>query len=276
MRITPFQTGTVSAKLPARVRRSFDSSRPPEIIEPARWSDPLPIFTFLVEHPEGLLLIDTGESPAVNEPDFFAGDSVSEQFLRQNFRFEILPEQEIGAQLRDFGVEPRDVRWVVLTHLHTDHADGVGAFERSEILVSRREFEAQVRRPRGANPGRWPRWFSPHLVEYYPPGVGPFAESYAITSAGDVQMVPLEGHSTGHAGVIVWEGEQAILFAGDATENLADLLENRIPGIARSAQEARATLERIREFARLTPTVYLPTHDAAGPARLLTRKIVST
>ena len=275
MRITPFQTGTVSAKLPARVRRSFDSSRPPEIVEPARWSEPLPIFTFLVEHSEGLLLIDTGESPSVNEPDFFAGDAVSEQFLRQNFRFEVAPQQEIGAQLRGHGVEPSDVRWVVLTHLHTDHADGIGAFERSEILVSRREFEAQVRRPRGANPGRWPRWFAPRLVEYYPPGVGPFAESYPITATGDVQMVPLEGHSTGHAGVIVWEGEQALLFAGDATENEQDLLEHRIPGIARSAQQARATLERIREFARQTPTIYLPTHDAAGPGRLLDRKILS-
>jgi glyoxylase-like metal-dependent hydrolase (beta-lactamase superfamily II) len=88
-------------------------------------------------------------------------------------------------------------------------------------------------------------------------------------------MIPLEGHSTGHAGVIVWEGDQAILFAGDATENEADLLEHRIPGIARSAQEARATLERIREFARETPTVYVTTHDTAGPARLAARQVVS-
>ncbi|MBL9122231.1 MAG: N-acyl homoserine lactonase family protein [Planctomycetaceae bacterium] len=274
MKITPLLMGSLAARLPPRVRRSFDSSRPPEILEPEPWSEALPIYAFLVEHPEGLIVVDTGQSPDVNQPDYFRGDSVSEQFLRQNFRFDIAPEQEIGAQLEALGVRPRDVRWVVLTHLHTDHADGIGAFPHAEILVSRREFEAQVRRPRGANVRRWPSWFSPRLVEYYPPGVGPFSESYPLTKHEDVQMVPLEGHSTGHAGLIVWDGPQAILFAGDATENQADLLAGRIPGIARSATEARASLERIREFARGTPTIYLPTHDPAGPARLAAREII--
>jgi glyoxylase-like metal-dependent hydrolase (beta-lactamase superfamily II) len=274
MQITPLQTGTVSARIPARVRRSFDGSRPPEIIEPERWMTPMPIFAWLVEHPEGLLVIDTGESPAVNEPDYFHGDPVSEQFLRQNFRFAVAPEEEIGAQLRGLRINPDDVRWVVLTHLHTDHAGGLAAFPRAEILVSQREFEAQVRRPRGSNPKRWPNWFAPTLVEYYPPGIGPFAESYPITAAGDVQMVPCEGHSAGHAGVIVRDGDRTIFFAGDATETEADLLDRRIPGIARSAADARSTLDRIREFASQTPTVYLTTHDPAGPVRLAERQTV--
>lgn len=275
MRITPIQTGTVSAKIPARVRRSFDSSQPPQIVEPERWLGPFPIFAWLVEHPEGMLLIDTGETSAVNEPDYFQGDPVSEQFLRQNFRFDVESHDEIGAQLRAHGIDPDDIRWVALTHLHTDHAGGVGAFPRAEILVSRREFEKQLQRPRGANPRRWPKWFAPRLVEYYPPGIGPFAESYPITAAGDIQMVPTEGHSPGHAAVIVLDGDRALLFAGDASESQADLLANRIPGVVRSASEARASLARIREFARQTPTIYLPAHDPEGPTRLAERQIVS-
>lgn len=274
MQITPFQTGAVSAKIPARVRRSFDNSHPPEILEPAYWLPAMPIFAWLIEHPEGLMVVDAGESSAVNQPDYFRGDPISEQFLRQNFRFEVSPEEEIGAQLQRAGFDPREVRWVVLTHLHTDHVGGVGAFPRSEILVSRREFEAQVRRPRGANPNRWPAWFAPTLVEYFPPGIGPFAESYPITAAGDIQMVPCEGHSTGHAGVLVSEGPQTIFLAGDATETEEDLLAMRLPGITRSASEARATLERIRTFVSDTPTVYLPAHDPAGPERLRWRQIV--
>lgn len=268
MRITPLQTGTVSAKIPARVRRSLDPARPPEIIEPERWLEPMPIFAWLVEHPEGLVLIDTGESAAVSEPDYFRGDPVSEQFLRQHFRFEVPADQEVAAQLRALGVDPGDVRWVVLTHLHTDHAGGVGSFPRAEMLVSQREFEAQVRRPRGSNPNRWPAWFAPRLIEYYPPGVGPFEESFPLTRAGDVHVVPCEGHSAGHAGVILLDGARSVFFAGDATETEADLLAGRIPGIARSASEARSTLERIRDFTLQQPTIYLTTHDPEGPARL--------
>jgi glyoxylase-like metal-dependent hydrolase (beta-lactamase superfamily II) len=56
--------------------------------------------------------------------------------------FQIEPDQEIGPKLRTLGVGPRDVRRVVLTHLHMDHDGGLAHFPDSEILVSRRELHA--------------------------------------------------------------------------------------------------------------------------------------
>ena len=51
------------------------------------------------------------------------------------------PEQEVGPQLEALGIHPNDVRWVIMTHLHTDHAGGLHHFPKSEILVMRRAFK---------------------------------------------------------------------------------------------------------------------------------------
>jgi glyoxylase-like metal-dependent hydrolase (beta-lactamase superfamily II) len=56
------------------------------------------------------------------------------------FREWVEPEEEIGPQLERLGIRPGDVRWVVMTHLHTDHAGGLHHFP-DEILVTRTELE---------------------------------------------------------------------------------------------------------------------------------------
>ena len=50
------------------------------------------------------------------------------------------PEQEIGPQLEQLGIGRGDIRHVVLTHLHTDHAGGLHHFPDTEILVGRAEI----------------------------------------------------------------------------------------------------------------------------------------
>ena len=113
-------------------------------------------------------------------------------------RFAVRPEQEVGPQLDRLGLSPDAVRWVVLTHMHTDHAGGLAHFPKAEILVTRTEFEASsgVRgRVNGYLPQRRPEWFSPTLVDFTDEPFGPFPASRALTSAGDVHLLPTEGHT---------------------------------------------------------------------------------
>ncbi len=116
------------------------------------------------------------------------------------------------------GLAPASVRWVCLSHLHTDHAGRVDAFPAARVLVAREEWERARGFPgrvRGYLPHRWPRAVEPELVDLSGPAVGPFPRSYDVAGDGRLRLVPLPGHTPGHVGLLV---DARLLLAGDAEE----------------------------------------------------------
>src|SRR5436305_2414728 len=136
MRIHVIQTGTVAIK---QVQRQGRPSGNPivNILRDPTWTEPLPIYAFVVEHPEGLIVVDTGPTARATEPGYYPA---WHPFFRFGMRLSIHPEEEIGPQLAAIGFKATDVRWVVMTHLHSDHAGGLDYFPNSEILASEREL----------------------------------------------------------------------------------------------------------------------------------------
>lgn len=223
MRIRAFSTGRVRQKRGTRgIRRYFAED----------WSDEtLPVNVFLIEHPEGLCLVDTGQTAEATRPGYF---DRWYPFFRLS-RFELSAVDEVAAQLAATGFSPSDVRWVVLTHMHTDHVGGVRAFTESEVVVNRDEWQpAQglMGRLRGYQPQHWPRGIGPRVVDLSGPGVGPFVRSYDVVGDGSVLMVPLPGHTLGHTGLLVLEhGEPRWLGGGDAAQGVEEF-ESSHPEVA--------------------------------------------
>jgi N-acyl homoserine lactone hydrolase len=238
------------------------------------WTDALPIYAWLIEHPEGLIVVDTGESARVNEPGYLPR---WHPYFRLGVRASVQPEEEIGPRLTALGFPPEDVRWVVMTHLHGDHAGGLAHFPRSEIVVCRAEFENAkgfAGKTRGFLPQHWPPWFSPRLYDFDERPFGPFPRSLRLTEAGDVWLVATHGHTKGHVSVVVEEGGHAVFFAGDASYSQALMVDGAIDGVTPDVRATRETLDRIREFTRQRPVVYLPSHDPVAGDRLDARETV--
>jgi glyoxylase-like metal-dependent hydrolase (beta-lactamase superfamily II) len=238
-----------------------------------QWTEPLPIHAFAIEHPDGLIVVDTGETARTSQRDYFPR---WHPFFRFGLREWVAPQEEIGPRLRELGLDPGDVRWVVLTHLHTDHAGGLHHFPHAEILVSRGDLAAasgRLGRLRGYPNRRLPRWFDPTVVELVPTPYGPFPESLALTE--DVTIVPLPGHTPGQIGVIVEDGDHAVLLAGDASYTEELMVRGIVDGPSGDDAVAQLTHRRIRELAAVTPTVYLVAHDPGTPARLAERRTVA-
>lgn len=239
------------------------------------WTERLPIYAWVIEHPEGVIVVDTGETARATEPGYLPR---WHPYYRLAVKEWVEPEQEIGPQLRAVGIEPDAVRWVVMTHLHTDHAGGLGHFPKSEILVTRREFanaRGTLGKLRGFLPHRWPEWFSPTLIDLESQQYGPFPQSLRLTGAGDVIIVGTAGHTPGHVSVVLEEDDHSVLFAGDTSYTERLMIEGVADGVAPDVREARSSLGRIQEFARQRRVVYLPSHDPDSGQRLEQRRAVN-
>lgn len=272
MSIQALQTGTVSIKENHRRGEGHGFGRVWKTIRDRRWTEPLPIHAWLIEHPEGLILVDTGETARINEPGYI---SPWLPYIKRNVREWVTPEQEIGPQLAQGGYRPNDVRWVIMTHLHPDHSGGLTYFPQAEILVAHAEHHvAQGRRGqiRGYLPQHWPAWFAPQLVDYPDGPLGAFASSRRVTQAGDVWIVPTPGHTPGHQAVIVQDADRHYFFTGDLAYSEAALLAGTVDGAALDERAARATICCIQEYMRSYPTVLLPSHEAAATTRLADRR----
>lgn len=213
-----------------------------------RWSqDALPVNAFLVEHPAGLLLFDTGQEAAAARDGYFPW---WHPFFRLS-RFELGPQDEVAVQLAGLGLRPGDVRWVLLSHLHTDHVGGLKPFARADVLASRIEWERATGlggRVRGHLPQHWPRDLVPRLLDLRGPPIGPFPGSHDVAGDGRLVVVAAPGHTPGHVGLLV-RGAQLFLLGGDIAHSQADL-ERVAPAIASWCREEGA--------------VFLATHDAAA------------
>ncbi|MEP7294531.1 MAG: N-acyl homoserine lactonase family protein [Chloroflexota bacterium] len=280
MQIHAVQTGTVMIR--ASQPNGSSGSGYLRLINTLRdpnWTPPLPINVWVIEHPEGVIVVDTGETANALKPGHFPW---WHPFYRFGFKEAITPDDEVGPQLRKIGISPDDVRWVVMTHLHTDHAGGIYHFPKSEFIVGRTEFAATG----GFNgqllaylPQHFPDWFKPRLIDFKPQATasqarGSFPVSYPLTQAGDVLLVPTPGHTDGHLSVILREGDQSIFFAGDTSYSEAHLLKHTVDGVTQDQASSRQTLDRINQYVRSTPTVYLPTHDPGSADRLARRAVV--
>jgi N-acyl homoserine lactone hydrolase len=272
--IHAIQTGTVAVRTRQRKGVGRGQTRVARTLLDRKWTESLPIHAWLIEHPEGLIVVDTGETAAVGDAGYFPR---WHPYFRLAVKEWVKPEEEIGPKLKRLGVSPDDVRWVILTHLHTDHAGGLAHFPRSEILVHRPEFENAsgfMGQVRGFLPHRWPAWFAPRLFALSDEAVGPFPRSLRVTDGGDATIVGTPGHTPGHIAVVLDEGSRAVFFAGDASYTEALMVEGAIDGVAPDERAARETLDRIRDLTRQRPVVYLPSHDPEAGGRLAARATV--
>jgi len=272
MRIHAIQTGTVRIKTAQVEGRGHGLRRQLAVYTDGNWTEWLPTYAWAIEHPEGVIVVDTGQGTHLLE-----ASRSYHPFLRWEVAFRIESEQEIGPQLRTLGVGPRDVKKVILTHLHMDHDGGLGHFPHSEILVSSGELRTAsgwAGRVRGYLPNRWPSWFDPAPFALAAEPFGPFARSRGLTQAGDIVAVATPGHTANHISILVQEDATTFILAGDTSYNEALMLGGKVDGVSSNEGISRSTLEAIKIFARSRPTVYLPTHDPESGNRLANRRRV--
>ncbi|HEY8429044.1 MAG TPA: MBL fold metallo-hydrolase [Sandaracinaceae bacterium] len=165
----------------------------------------------------GLVLVDSGLGLAdVAEPRARLG-GVFLAAVRP-----VLREEETAVRrVERLGFSPADVRHIVLTHMDLDHAGGLSDFPHATVHVLGEEHAAATR-PRLADRARYRpvQWSHAPKFETYAPEGEPWLGFPAVRDLRglppEILMVPLVGHSRGHAGIAVKDGDGWLLHAGDA------------------------------------------------------------
>jgi glyoxylase-like metal-dependent hydrolase (beta-lactamase superfamily II) len=176
--------------------------------------------TLLLETDQGLVLVDTGFGlEDVRNPR----PRLSPFFLKLN-RPVLNEESTAIRQVERLGFKPEDVRHIVLTHLDFDHAGGLDDFPTARVHVMAAEADGAVAQATWLDRGRFrPRQWStqPHWVTYPMPRGGERWFGFECVRelegiSPDILLVPLVGHTLGHAGVAVRTSDGWLLHAGDA------------------------------------------------------------
>jgi glyoxylase-like metal-dependent hydrolase (beta-lactamase superfamily II) len=166
----------------------------------------------------GLVLVDTGFGSRDVEDPY---GRLSPLFIHMN-RIRLEHRYTALAEVRGRGFSPRDVRHIVLTHLDFDHAGGLEDFPEAIVHVLQPEAQAAEQRDgfirrRRYRPEQWDE--VGHWSFYDRGGERWFGFDAVRGLAGlppEILMIPLPGHSAGHAGVAIDTPEGWLLNAGDA------------------------------------------------------------
>jgi glyoxylase-like metal-dependent hydrolase (beta-lactamase superfamily II) len=172
----------------------------------------------LVETNQGLVLIDTG----LGMRDVFEPYKRISHFFRGLLRPTLLREETAVFQIKKLGFTPSDVRHIVLTHLDFDHAGGIDDFPQGQVHLMEPELRAATNPKSFISRNR----YSPNQLtrvktwnSYFPQGEKWFGFDAVRDLKGlppEILLIPLYGHTEGHAGIAVQTDTGWLLHAGDA------------------------------------------------------------
>ncbi|MFM8330579.1 MAG: N-acyl homoserine lactonase family protein [Candidatus Methylumidiphilus sp.] len=200
----------------------------------------VPVPFFLIDHPKGKVLFDTGNAlPVATDPHGHWGNAAKAYYPN------MAEGDYILNQLQAIGVNAEDIAYVILSHLHLDHAGGVGAFPNAQYIVQRAELHwAYV--PDFYQKGAYIRADFDRDVEWMILE-GRDDDDYDVFGDGTIRIWFTPGHTPGHQSILVKLPESgAFLLTGDSCYTEEILNEEVLPGLVWSPSEALRSIKRLR------------------------------
>ncbi|HEX3175714.1 MAG TPA: N-acyl homoserine lactonase family protein [Methylomirabilota bacterium] len=214
----------------------------------------VPVTSYLVTHPRGRLLFDTGVHCLARV------DPVARLGAERVKRLTVKSAEgdDVVSELARIGLTPADVRFVANSHLHFDHCGGNEFFPSSTFLVQRPELEA-ARRP-GFAPG-----YSPSPIDFdHPLDYRMVDGEHDVFGDGSVLLLPTYGHTPGHQSLLVRDGKRATLVcASDACYTRENMDRDVLPKILWDAPVMRESLGRLRKLRDSAGATMFYGHDPA-------------
>jgi N-acyl homoserine lactone hydrolase len=208
-----------------------------------------PFSACVIETDDGPILVETGANPdGRTDPAAAAGERARATTLK------LREEDDIRARLKEIGLKPEEVRTVILSHMHWDHAGGCKFFPHATFVVQRAEYRFALYPDKALS-----KPYVRHLFE---------GMSTLDLREGDGEVVPgvwvisSPGHSPGHQSVLVSLPESGkMLLAFDAINTWANVELETPGGVSWNAALAIDSMRRLVQLAKRENATLVPGHE---------------
>ena len=227
----------------------------------------LPVSVYLIEHPKGLILVDTGWHRDMSPEGVYDKaaqiKSLGSRILYNVNQGQIPLGEAVDEQLATMGIKPADIDYVLLTHLDCDHANGLRAVkEDKHIIVAQEELDCARKNGFIRYKKKWWEGVDLQTIEWNGTE-GPAQKSFDLFDDGTVKMINIPGHCDGLCAVKITreDGKYVLLFSdgGYATKSWKEMITS---GVSLDKEMQRKSLQWIREQSMDANCVEsLATHD---------------
>ncbi len=203
---------------------------------------------YLIKHPKGMLLWDTGlpENLVGNEP-----------YTTPDGGFTITRKDSIVNQLATINVTPQDVNYIAFSHIHFDHTGAANHFKNSEWLVQDSEYKFANGDSIKGNSFYAPASFS-ELKK-----VVQLSGDHDVFGDGTVVIKNMPGHTIGHQVLMVRLPETGnVLLSGDMYHFEQNREESVVPQFNYSIPQSKKSIAEFEEFAKQNNAKVIIQHDA--------------
>jgi glyoxylase-like metal-dependent hydrolase (beta-lactamase superfamily II) len=194
----------------------------------------LPIPSYLIEHPKGHVLYDSGMHPGCqSDPAARIGRAA------RIFQFHYAPGEEVSGRLQSIDRDPGKIDYIINSHLHFDHCGGNALLPNATMVVQRNEWAAARDPETAAKVGFDVKDFDTGQPVRQVDG------EHDLFGDGRITCLPTHGHTPGHQSLRLRLDSGEIVLAGDACYFCRTLQERRLPRFVWDREAMHASLDKL-------------------------------
>ncbi len=189
----------------------------------------MPIYVYLIEHPKGLVLVDTGQSYEMRDEN-----TVMEE------------KDTVIHKLAVLGYKPDDVDFVVISHMHLDHSGYMNYFPNSTFIARKEELKAAWW-PEACEGGYvFPTFEKTRKFKFIQPGDD---EDFDLFMDGSIVLIDTRGHSRGHQSVVLkLPNTGKTVLINDAAPIKEVLERTLLPGTCTDNWQAMRSVQKLQHL----------------------------